>query len=726
MSKHEYTTVEVLCNITETEMGNVVEPQIAARGTLLATARKQPRLIIAKMTKRCLANHVPGLREATTIVHIPDVDMHGKQLDRAQWEQAFWFACDKYGVPLWTQSSIKHNTFYFIERPMFDRLTSKWNLAEDGPKFAAYIGLLFSETDECEPMRFTLKSVCPAPDGKDGSCNVGAEWWPFAGTKQIRGMILPQDGIPEGYIKGIVVPVEGDFEPELNNNQVKYGVAGAVVMLTNDEEPGYTRKMWASAEISVFLKDNKEVRNFAAGRVRRIVRDYLNDLTEDGIPRLLKRLGGLKLNTAGELADSLRAVIDALRANIPWCREIEERVTRFAIREICEHIIPSLGIEAWFSTMVISDEFGVQACALEDARCFAFRIPVTGANAIIPLPKNPYVRGKGMVVHSSVAKLASGDDDNDKLNLVTDREAVELIKRNLDTRIVSGMKPEKSKAKHELTPRFMEDAAINQVSNAWMVGALTIAGWKMIQAGDVDMASKMLDLANIEPMTYKHSVVIDGQPFAEYASGKYGQIREELKAITLHWRDRGVESAGWSSIRQLASSEITDPASHLDWAWNAAVDAAKSWAAKNELRPLSLSAVSRVAFAERRIALGGSDLRAARGIIAEWGEYWAEIRRNKALQGDHSRIYKRACEWGKTASPTEIAALLVWRPMNPESTGFSLKWHAVFAAGRGAEVLGLRPSVAEAVKQLRHQQADLQMQEALIDAVLEAVEANTK
>jgi hypothetical protein len=43
----------------------------------------------------------------------------------------------------------------------------------------------------------------------------------------------------------------------------------------------------------------------------------------------------------------------------------------------------------------------------------------------------------------------------------------------------------------------------------------------------------------------------------------------------------------------------------------------------------------------------------------------------------------------------------------------------VFAAGRGAEVLGLRPSVAEAVKHMRGEKADLQMQEALIDAVLE-------
>jgi hypothetical protein len=721
MSSKNYTAVEIVCVVNETEMGDVVKPEIVARGTRLATERKQPRLIISKMTKRCLANYVDGLPEATTIVHIPHVDMHGKQLDEAQWMQAFWFACDKYGVPVWTQSSIKNDTFYFIARSMFDRLASKWNLAEDGPKFAAYIGLLFSETDDSEPVRFTLKSVHPSPFGKDGSCDVGRKFWPFEGTKQIRAMRLDADGIPAAFAKGIVVPTDGDFAPELNDNQVKYGGAGDYLMLTNDEEPGHCRKMWASAEISVFLKNTPEVRNFAAGRVRRIVGEYLSDLTEDGIPRLLKRLGGLKLNTAGQLADSLRAVIDALRANIPWCREIEERVTRFAIREIVDHIIPSLGIEAWFSTMVIHDELGVKPCSIEDARCFAFRIPVTGANAIIPLPRNPYVAGKGMVVHSSVAKLASGDDDNDKLNIITDRETVNLIKRNLDTRIVSGMKPEKSKAKAALTPEFMEDAAMNQVHNAWMVGALTIAGWKMIQISNVDMASQMLELANIEPMTYKHHVVIDGREFADYAREQYGAARDELKAIALRWRDKSIEAAGWKSVRQLASAPIADPISHIDWAWNAAVDAAVAWAAKNELRPLSLSSVARVAFGERRIAIGGSDLRAAREIITAWGEYWAEVRASQALDGDHSRIYKKVCEWGKQASPTEIAALLVWRPQSPESSGFSLKWHAVFAAGRGAEVLGLRPSVAEAVKHMRGEKADLQMQEALIDAVLETI-----
>jgi hypothetical protein len=283
------------------------------------------------------------------------------------------------------------------------------------------------------------------------------------------------------------------------------------------------------------------------------------------------------------------------------------------------------------------------------------------------------------------------------------------------------MKPEKSKAKHALTPLFMEDAAIRQVGNNWMVGALTIAGWKMIQSGNVNLASKMLELANIEPMTYKHHIVIDGKEFAAYAMEKYGEVRDELKGIALQWRDNAQEARGWSSIRKLAGSTIENPASHLDWSWNAAVDAAVVWAAKNKPMPLSLSAVAHLAFGTRNIAPSAADQRAARALITEWGEYWAEVRRSNALLGDHSAMYKRVCEWGKQASLGELAALMVWRPTNPESSGFSLKWHAVYAAGRASELLGLHHLVAEALKAMREEIDDLRRQEALLSAVLETI-----
>ena len=245
---------------------------------------------------------------------------------------------------------------------------------------------------------------------------------------------------------------------------------------------------------------------------------------------------------------------------------------------------------------------------------------------------------------------------------------------------------------------------------------------RMILAGKLDMASEMLTLANIEPMTYKHHIVIEGQPFAAYATQQYSEIRDDLKEITLQWRDNAMASAGWKSIRELAASEIANPQSHLDWAWNAAVDAAKTWAAKNQLKPLSISSVARIAFAERNVLLSGADFRSRNAIVKMWGTYWDKARKNGTVEtGDHSFIYRKATEWGKQATPTEIAALLVWRPKNPESSGFNLKWHAVFAAGRGAEVLGLRPCVAEAVKDLQDELLLARLEESLVSAMLDAI-----
>jgi hypothetical protein len=64
-----------------------------------------------------------------------------------------------------------------------------------------------------------------------------------------------------------------------------------------------------------------------------------------------------------------------------------------------------------------------------------------------------------------------------------------------------------------------------------------------------------------------------------------------------------------------------EPITQIDWAWNSAVDAAVTWDAKNKLKPLSISSVARVTFAERGVVLSGSDSRARKTIISKWGKY---------------------------------------------------------------------------------------------------------
>jgi len=720
MDAKTFAVVEVVSNKISCELGDWAEYRVDTRGTTLATLRKQPRLMFDSQVKHCLANLVPGLPEATTIVHIPDVTQRGERLDMSEWTQAFWFAANKYGVPMWTQSSIKAKTFYFIRPEMFSRLASKWNLAEDGPKFTAYGGLLFSETDGSEPVTIKLDGIAKPSDGQDGNCAASLNWG--KNSCQFRLMQLDGDGLPTALGKGIAVPVKNVEGVQLNDTQIKWGGPGEFVLLKNKYVSAKPLKMWISAEPIVMLQDVPPVRRFLSARVNRQVSECLNYLTEKNRVGLLKWLGGLDLAENGALESAKRAVIEALRSKLPWCKELEDRITRFLIRLVCESIIPSGGIQGFASLLVVSDKHGVGPCDWKDAKHVGFRIPVTGSNAIIPLPKDPFVRGKGMVVTPKVAKLASGDADGDLFVVVSDKEVVELFRHYLNHELVSGLKPAKTRTKAALTAESVQDAAIDQVANAWMVGALTVAGWKMAQIGSFKAASELLDLANIEPMTYKWSIEFEGKKFAAYAMDLYAQLRDELKAITLQWREKAAESRSWSSPREMVEAGIGTPASHLDVCWNAGVEAAKKWAEGNPLQPLSLSKVARIAFGENGIVIPGSAWREARELISWWGKYWSAAHEDGNMDGDHGAAYHHAAEWAKSASREAIAALLVWRPKNPENNGFSLKWHAVFAGGRATDVLGFHPSVQAALVELNQTRKGIERQLALVEALLEAIQ----
>jgi hypothetical protein len=249
-----------------------------------------------------------------------------------------------------------------------------------------------------------------------------------------------------------------------------------------------------------------------------------------------------------------------------------------------------------------------------------------------------------------------------------------------------------------------------------MVGALTIAGWKMVQEGDNKVASMFLDWANVEPMTYKHQICYNGIEFHEFVGAEYGKYRDDLKAVKLQWRDKAQESRDWKGPRDLAKAQISKPRSHLDVAWNSAVNAAQKWAAANPLKPLSLASIARLAFGESGIVIPGSAWREAREMISWWGQYWSENTGNK---GDHSVAYQHAAEWGRNASREAKAAMLLWRPKNPENSGFNLKWHTGSVC---CDVLGMNEDVAEAVKALRNKKQDLERMVALVEALLETIQ----
>ncbi len=727
MVLHEYKFVEIMSKKVSTDIGDWTETKVADRGSTLAAIRKDNRVVTAAVTKHCLANYVPGLAEATIIVHIPRMTSENQGLDSGEWMQAFWYACNGgidglQRVPVWTQSSIKGTTFYMIEQPMFNKVASVWNKLEDGPKFSSYFGLVFSEMDQkTDPIFFNIREVLEPEHGEDGNCTINSAIWSIA--KQFRAMQLNEDGIPVALGKGIVTPIHDDIDlggvcpkcgghieygtcmdckwdirenamaPKFNTTQIKWGGAGRFIVLGNNGVSSKVTRAFVSCEPILMLKDIKPVREYLVERVKRAVAEAASLLTEERRADLLQYLGGLHYNEDGELESAKRAVIEALRSNMPWCQEIEERISRFMIRAICESIIPSGGIDGRASLQVVNDEHGEGPCAWKDAKYIAFRIPVTGAIAVIPLKRNPYKPGIGMVVTPEVAKMDSGDADGDRLIVVSDKEAVALYRQHLNHELVSGLKPEKGKAKAELSAEWLMNRAINQVGNNWMVGALNIAAWKLIQLGRFAEASNLLDLANTEPMTYKHNIVIDGQPFAKFAIAAYNAIRDDVKDVHLQWREKAHESRGWKSLREMCDAKIEEPASLIDACWNAGVEAVQEWADGHPLKPLSMPEIARITFGENGIVIPGSAWREARDVIVWWGKYWTAHKN----ETDNKYAYNYVGNWGKTASREAIAALLVWRPKNPEKSGFSLKWAAAFMPGRVHEVMGLHPCVHDAL-----------------------------
>lgn len=685
--------LEVTTTLNVTPIGDFAEFKVEPRGTTAATLRNQPRLVIHKVSKHCLANYVPGLWEATTVVHISETDLNGRELDAEERLQAMWRASKEFGVPVWTMSSIKNWTFYFIRVDMFNRLAMEWDMTKDGPKFASYVGLLFSEMDDTPPVLFTVNKIVEPLHGEDGNCIIGSDRWSDQ-TEQVRGLKLnPVTQMPNGKLKGIFVPIEGAGQPEINTTQVKFGGPGNYLILRNKGVSAKPIEMWVSWEPIVLLKDVPEVRQMLAGRVQREIADYLSLLTPERRVDLLRRLKGLTILNDGHLDSAKQVLIDALRSPMPWCRELENRATRFAIREMCESIIPSGAIKGKASMLVINDEIGQAPCEWADAKCFGFRIPVTGDIALIPLKKDPFVKHIGMVVTSEVAERASGDADGDRFIVVYEREVVELFRLYHNDAIKGGLKPAKTRAQAALTARFMLEAAMEQLDQAWQVGGLTIAAAKMIQAGNFELASELFELANTQPMTLKWHIEYEGVPFAQYVNSRYAVLRDQLKAIKLQWRDLMLASQGWETPRELAEARIEQPLSPMDACWNAAVSAAEYWSTTNPLKPLSLSAVASIAFGERGLVIPGSAFREKSQIVKEWGKYWAHVHEMKTLDSNHSAIYERAREWGQTASREAIAALLVWHPKSGDTDGFTLKWHA--CGGRFCEVLGYHPDVQQ-------------------------------
>ena len=113
MKDNQYYRVEVIANPdrigTGFAFGKEVDPGQMLVDQKGLTGIHAERLLTRRddqvsgdktFTKNCIANYIPGLREATTIVHIPTKDVNGDRIPMEQWNALFLQACALYGVPL--------------------------------------------------------------------------------------------------------------------------------------------------------------------------------------------------------------------------------------------------------------------------------------------------------------------------------------------------------------------------------------------------------------------------------------------------------------------------------------------------------------------------------------------------------------------------------------------------------------------------------------------------
>lgn len=686
MFRHVYihTQINTLDNGQEMPSFKVVEFEdefARANGTKATSAKK-----------RCLANMChASLTDDLIIVTIEDIDQNGKRIEPEYKTQALCFALFQLGgdrVPLWTQSSGKNGTFYCVPEDVFEKLASRFDRENDAEKFAAYIGLLFSDITS-ETFLVSPKYV-EVKHGEDGNSVAPLESW-GRGTCQFRALAMDEEGWPMLLGKGIMTGIASAKHFELNDTQVKWSdgkpLAVYVAKTNVNDKP---IKIPATFEMIQLLKDTRRVWNVLRPRVKEATLEILSLIQEGNEVALLERLGQLGIQSDGTLGKASRNVLSALRANMPWCEELEVRLGRLFVSELAKTIAPSAGLWGWGYLAIQHDELGANVGDWDKAKCFAFRLPLTSDSNLVPFNK---VLKNGKVSPEAM-DLMDGDSDGDRIVVISDPEIVALVRENRVGFVVDH-KPTKSRNKSPLTADRLIDLALQAMEDAPFMGSLTMRQHSLLSKGEMEDAAFCGWLAQMSPMLIKWQIEVDGVPARDV-------MRDELrKGIGLaQWKQMQRKASELSSPRGLAALRIRKPATIIDRCWNWMVEACQVWTKDNPLKALSLPTVARVSWqAHPDMVVGGTALRWRRSVVSVWGAYWAE---NYGKDVNHRSIYEHVEEMGKQATIDELVALLMWRPVSGRS-GFALKWHVL--GTRWEEVLGYRKEVQDRLdeKAARHQ-----------------------
>ncbi|NIV33069.1 MAG: hypothetical protein GWN58_27570 [Anaerolineae bacterium] len=668
--------------------------------------------------KYCLANLCPELIENTTMVRLIDVDQMGQRLPQNLRLQALVIALHSFEepmVPLWTQSGGKNGTYYFVPAWVFEKLVDSLGIDRDtgAERFASYIGLLYSDVDP-KGRCVAVPAMWDEPKhGEDGNCVISRALWGTRST-QSRGIVLRGgDRYPMALEKGIKNPLASmDGNPRgayLNSSQVKVAHPDVgphqqfiLVQTIVNDKPIRVPATWELIEL---LQDVPEVRKVLKGYVAEAVAEICEMLKEGDRVKLLKRLGQLRIDEyTGELCQTDRNVLSALRANFPWCEELEARLGRVFVDELVSRIAPSGGVFAWSYLAIQHDKIGARSCKWEDAKCFAYRVPCTSIDNVVPFAK---VLRNGKV-HPDVMAAMDGDSDGDRINVISDPAIVDLFKKHrLDFR--AGHKPDKRRAESPVSPDRQIDLAIQTREDLGGVGRLTMAMHTNLVAGRLKEAANAGYLAQLCPMLLKWQVLVDGLPARDVI-----RIALSKRMPVASWRKKQREAKELESPRELYHLGIRKNASIIDYCWNCMVRTVREWVRENPLKPLSLPSVARLSWeAHPEMRLSGADMRWQRAVVQMWGEYWAE---NYGKDISHAALFQTLEDLGEKASVSSLVALLLWQPKTGVSTGFALKWHAL--GRRWEDVLGLRDEVKDWV--IAHN-VDYEVAAALNAAIREAM-----
>jgi hypothetical protein len=591
-----------------------------------------------------------------------------------------------------TQAGYKGGSYVVVSLEAHNHLAKRFDPETAGCTFANYLPLLYSELAG-GPIH-TMPAVWTKDEhGTDG--NSPAD--PIIPDGQYRYTVFDSEGWPKLAGKGTVKGLDrlsGDPRViHLTESCIKWHsgveegdtIIGVATPLS--PKPGKSPTTWEFAQL---WKVNEITLEFFRRKIDEEIRKLMDPIKEarkgNRVP-LLRSLGGLKIDE-GVLSKADRNVISAVRSNMPWCKELEDRLGRIMIRIIAERIIPSGGLFARSYLAYQHDVVGVKNVDLDSkkVKCIAFRLPLTSMANIAAFDRK---LRKG-VLHSNVLVIMAGDSDGDRILVLSEDEAVQLFQEHhID--FEAGLKPAKTPRLEPLTPEFLFSHAIACHKDGGMIGILTMAQHKLMTHGYKELATIAGQAGQAEPMKGKHNPTLNGKPIEVYAAQA---LRVANSLPKPQWRIMQERAKECKSPREMGALVIDEPECMIDHCWNFGAETMRAWHLENPLTNANLVEMAKLVMERHgEFVVTNTESRWLQVLKTRWGTWWSDWHA-EAAQGIYTPVgefIKSLESIGMEATERKLFALLKWTPVNEDSDDFMLKWYVV---GKLWEWLfGFHPSV---------------------------------